>query len=467
MALLNLKHPRSFHLSLMVGTLVFLGIPATIPAAFCHLPRALAHGAEFGEDGRDGRNGREGRNGRAGDDQAIWVDGRDRQLNLSGTDGTDGTDGDDADSPWCQSQPHRVNRNLNAADGGDGGDGGSGGDGGNGGSLTVYYTNPNDLGRIFVEAVGGDGGRAGRGGRGTRGCRCHYRRWTYKTCTTPKGTLKQECKSKEYSCRHGQDGHYGRDGRDGKQGQLGQLSLIQQTERLQPDKPNRTLKLATLNQTPVPLSLNRWRNRQGALTLLASGSQINDTYREFIGRQEGTFQLDWQADTAITDFTDQSVDLTLRDGDGIEAEFSEDLWVNGTPTQTGDLTTYVVTGAIHRNDVTRLAVADFVGKSRNIQLAVVDLAGKSDQLTTQFQIRYRTASEREGRRPFRYRTRYEGNIPASLVRRDFNRFTLDLGQLPIDTQHLIPGTAVELELLAIRSLGERSAEQKITWKGTL
>ncbi len=89
-------------------------------------------------------------------------------------------------------------------------------------------------------------------------------------------------------------------------------------------------------------------------------------------------------------------------------------------------------------------------------------------IATQFQIKYRAAraSDRFSSNAD-YRTRYEGNIPAELVSRSNNRFTLNLGKLPIESEFLRPGVAVEIELVATRSFAGRSTEQKIEWRGQI
>jgi hypothetical protein len=48
-----------------------------------------------------------------------------------------------------------------------------------------------------------------------------------------------------------------------------------------------------------------------------------------------------------------------------------------------------------------------------------------------------------------------------------NRFELALGQLPIEARLLRPGTYAQLDIIALRSLGNQSAEQTLTWQGQL
>ncbi|BBD68386.1 hypothetical protein NIES4072_43010 [Nostoc commune NIES-4072] len=66
-----------------------------------------------------------------------------------------------------------------------------------------------------------------------------------------------------------------------------------------------------------------------------------------------------------------------------------------------------------------------------------------------------------------YKTEYEGDIPNELVTRDYNRFTLALGKLKIPDEALRPGVNVDIEVVATRSLGIRSAKQTISWQGAI
>ena len=115
--------------------------------------------------------------------------------------------------------------------------------------------------------------------------------------------------------------------------------------------------------------------------------------------------------------------------------------------------------AILQEDVTRLAVAEFANSGQDLSLRIVDLGGKSDVINTQFKIKYRAQDNFVD--SFNAQTVYEGEIPPALVTRNYNNFTLALGKLKIPIQSLNPGVKVDIEVVAIRSLNGRSAQQKI------
>lgn len=414
---------------------------------------------------RDGSNGRSGRDGRSGTNQTINVDGSAVNLDLSGRDGEDGEDGEPGYRPSCRNQREEGRDNINAPNGGDGGSGGNGGNGGSGGDLTVYYGNLADLKKIAVRAVGGEGGRGGRGARGAVGCSCRRRRWEKERCTGKAGTPNRRCTQKVYQCYDGRDGSDGRDGRDGTPGRLGILSIVNGKEALADDKPTAEIGISQLGNQEFNLSKNKWQIRQGAKSLLAIGSIIVDEYREFERRLDGTFKLVWSEKKAINNFANQSVKLSLNDNQQIDIAFPENLWVDGIAKTTGSLTEYTVNHAIPKEDVTRLAVAEFANSGQNLSLRIVDLAGKSDVINTQFRVKYRAQDNFDD--AFNAQTLYEGEVPADLVSRSYNNFTLALGKLKIPSQALNPGVKVDIEVVAIRSLGGRSAQQKISWQGII
>ncbi|MEH2030494.1 MAG: collagen-like protein [Nostoc sp.] len=419
----------------------------------------------YRRDGRTGTDGRSGRDGSSGENQNIFVNGSPVNLDLPGKDGEDGEDGEHGDQPDCGSQRERVSHDINAPNGGNGGNGGKGGNGGNGGSLTVYYSNLADLRNISIRATGGKGGRGGRGGNGTQGCNCHRRSWEVKTCQGTPGSPDYKCTEKVYRCSDGSDGRDGSDGSDGSQGRLGTLSIVNSKEALAVDNPTVQLAISQLVNKQFNLSKNKWNQRIGAASLLAPGAAIADDYREFEQRLEEAFQIVWQERQPINSFENQAVTLNLTDNKQVEITFSEELWVEGSSKSEANLTTFTVNHAIPKKDVTRLAVAEFADAGQNLNLKIVDLAAKSDAINTQFRVKFRSQDSLHGFSG--YKTEYEGDIPNELVTRDYNRFTLALGKLKIPDEALRPGVNVDIEVIATRSLGIRSAKQTISWQGAI
>ncbi|MFW6359143.1 MAG: collagen-like protein [Chroococcales cyanobacterium] len=423
---------------------------------------------EFGSDGYDGVDGRKGRSGRNGENRTLFVNDSPIRVDISGGDGEAGEDGREGQDARCYNQPRDVEYDLVAPDGGDGGNGGDGGDGGNGGILTLYYTNPNDLRNVFVNAEGGEGGRPGRGAYGGDGCRCRYPRWEEKTCTGDPDSPEYECYTERFYCEDGEDGRDGRSGREGREGSSGRLVLIQQGETLQSDSPSTTLAIATLADQSTILSRNVWRTRRGATSLLASGSVISDSYREFVERLEVPVQLVWMANRPMTEFANERVTINLGDDRNVRFSFSNNAWIEGETVQEGETTQFIVSDAILESEVKQLTRGGISGQGSNLSINLVDFGRLSDQVSTRFRVKYRSrGGTLRFRQGYDYKTRYEGEIPPELVSYDNNQFTIQLGRLPIDPDYLRSGIGIDLEVVAIRSFGGNSTEQRISWRGEI
>lgn len=422
----------------------------------------------FGRSGEEGREGRPGQDGRSGTAATVIADGNPTSFTLSGEGGGPGEDGEAGYRPRCESQPRDVDYDVQAAHGGNGGPGGRGGQGGNGGDLTVYYRDLAQLQRLSVMSLGGRGGRGGRGGQGTLGCRCQVRQWEQQTCTGTPGQSNYRCQTQRYRCSDGRTGTQGRPGADGRTGEDGQLWLVNQLEPLQPDNPAQSAQLATFSTQSLTLSRNLWETRTGANRLLAQGSQVRDSYQVYTGRVEGTVQLDWQAPRPIHLFARENLTAEIQPDGTLAAVFSEDLWADYSTQSSASGLTLTIHQVARRQDVTRLAWGGTHGQGPNLRAVVLDLGGESAFVDTQFRVTLRTTSDdpRDSRRP-RYTTAYEALLPPEQVVLEGNRFELALGQLPIDARLLRPGTYAQLDITALRSLGDQSAEQTLTWQGQL
>jgi hypothetical protein len=434
----------------------------------CSLAAWAVETRAYGRQGNSGRGGRDGRAGNPGPNQTMVVDGRPGSVSVGGSDGEDGEAGDHGQRPQCGGQPRGVAYNLQAPSGGDGGPGGNGGDGGHGGSVTLYYDDPAALSLIAVMAPGGRGGRGGPGGQGTLGCRCTLRRWEVQTCSGTPGQPDHRCQTNRYGCRDGRNGRQGAPGRDGRPGQAGQLRLVNQTTPLQPDNPSQTVRLTTLAAQAVHLSRNLWTTQTGAAALLAPGSQVQDTYEVYTGRVEGTIHLDWQAERPLGAFGAAPLTTTIQRDGTLTATFPDEMWVAYTTQRQENQLSIAVTQAVRASDVTRLAWGGMQGSGSELTAVVLDLAGEAAHLDTEFRVILRTTEDdlRDSRRP-RYRTVYDGVVPADQWTVTDNRFAIALGQLPIDSRSLRPGTYAQLEITAQRTLGDNTAAQTLTWQGQL
>ncbi|ELS01929.1 hypothetical protein Xen7305DRAFT_00016360 [Xenococcus sp. PCC 7305] len=453
---------------------VFLLLPQFVPAIssslLCSYYLKAAELHSFGKTGDDSPSGQKGQDGRDSDSLTVFADGSPMTLDLSGENGLPGEDGLQGGESLCEEQPADATKNLQASNGGNGGDGGDGGTGGNGGSLTIYTTDKSYLQQIYAIAVGGEGGAGGEGGIGGEGCQCSVPYWNKQTCTGKPGSSKYNCTTEEFQCIDGISGRTGRTGRTGREGRLGTLTVINHDKSLSPDQPQKTISLNELKDRGFTLSQNHWETRNGATDLLAPGSIIADQYQELVKRQEHTVLLVWDAAQPVSDFANQRVTLALAGEDDVSITFSEDLWIETNELKRDQITEVFVFNAILEKDARQLKSEGFSGVRDNLTLELVDRANRSDIINTSFSLKYRVSKSTDDarfRRVTDYRTKYEGEIPASAIVQDRDRFSLNLGQLPIPAQDLEAGTAVELQLTANRSFGGNSTVQKITVRDIL
>lgn len=410
---------------------------------------SLAEARTFGNAGYDGRRGAPGRPGRSGQDQTITVSGGGGNYVLSGEDGENGYFGEEGrDANFCI-QPGNVSTNLNGARGGDGGAGGNGGNGGRSGSFTVHYKNLTDLQSIFVRATPGRGGVGAFGRRGGRGCRCTTSSWKVTS-----GEV-----TKTYYCRNGAFGRDGWNGDMGARGNYGEVTLIGQTTALEPTQEEATIKMEDLEKTVVELATNLWDTKTGARSLFAAGSDLNDTYRFFLGRHEINYGFAWKAPRPLSDFAGKSVVVRLVNA---KAQVNlPDLWVHGEEVSEEGGITYVIQSAIFPSEATQLTLHSAAGAGTNLEVKVTDKAGVSDSVQTEFTLTYYTVSGAY------YYKRYNGVLPADAVTYTGNGFTLALGTLPIPNQFLVPGTRSRIQITAKRSVGVNSTSKSMELNYTL
>lgn len=414
----------------------------------------------YGTNGSSGSSGRSGANGADGVNRTIEATEQLIEVDLNGTDGEDGTPGTPGQRGRCRNH-NRPDTNVQAANGGDGGNGGSGGNGGDGGDITVYYTDLAHLRNLSINAAGGQGGRGGQGKDGGQGCNCNEYSWSETICTD--GT----CETKNFSCQDGKNGKDGIQGRQGSTGQKGQARIVNRSllagAQLEEDNPVVEADISQLATAPVDLSRNLWQSRAGAQSLFNGGSVIDDTYEEYVGRVERQFQAIWEADYPEA-LASGALNVSIDEAGEIQIATPETLWIEGDRIESDSLTAYRIQYALLASEAANLEVGRSDGRGEQFSLDIVDLAGKSDIVETQFYVKYKI--KRDDRRG-RYITQYEGDLPADLLVRSYNKFALNIGQLPINQDYLQPGTQARLEITIVRTLADNTAEKTLTWNGEL
>jgi hypothetical protein len=234
---------------------------------------------------------------------------------------------------------------------------------------------------------------------------------------------------------------------------------------LTPDQPSVTVPLQELKDRGAILSRNKWQTQKGAQSLFAAGSAIEDEYLMLEERVEKSFLLIWNAPQAFDNFAKRRITLNLDEQNNIQPALSEEIWLQSSTQQKGNVTELIVYNAILAEDVTRLKSEGISGSGGSLELFIQDNASQSSLIATEFKIKYRVSrSSSDFATPTtgNYVTRYEGDVPSELVTFDGNRFTIAVGQLPLPPESLKAGTPIEIELTALRSFANYSKQQRLT-----
>ncbi len=446
----------------------------------------------FGFQGYDGRNGNSGRSGHNGQDVTVFAQQGSQAFNLTGGNGSPGNDGSDGSS--ASSCYQRLEHfDMQGARGGDGGEGGDGGHGGNGGDVTLYYSSLNQVRGIYIDATGGQGAPGGQGTNGGYPCYCsqhfwtytytetRYRDETYQDCSirricrdegTPPRTICEDqrvCETRtrrvpytytyhrDYRCYDGRMGRHGMNGNYGRTGEVGQLTLIQSDRPLAPVKPSLHVSLSELEGS-YQLSNNRWSTRSGANGLLAPGSRVRDSYRNWDGRIDHQVNLVWAVpgkDPA--DFGQGTISLELV-GERIVATFP-DHFLHLKEVQTSEgVTNITITQAIDAADVKKIKAKNFEGTLRDTGLIIEDEAQVSDLVSTRFFIKAKWRKASDGKF-------YNQWVPAEFIEQDGHTFRINVGQFELKARRFLffkrkeyfkAGATVKLELIVERSFAGRT-----------
>ncbi|MCH2542949.1 MAG: collagen-like protein [Candidatus Atelocyanobacterium sp. ALOHA_A2.5_9] len=422
----------------------------------------------FGENGIETHNGTSGKDGNNSEDLTIFIDDSPLNLDLAGESGQVGENGGHGNDPKCINQPLNVQYHLKASNGGNGGSGGNGGNGGNVGNLTLYTSNIKNLSKIFVNAGGGQGGQPGQGGIGAEGCKCNNYYWALESCDNEPGTSGYSCTTLKFKCQDGNNGLNGVSGTLGKDGRRGHLTLINLDKPLEPDKSAVTVSMATLKNKGYLLSKNIWETKKNAAALFAPASIINDQYLALVERLEHSFLLIWNAPQSFSNFAHQQVTLQYINNKGIVINIPDDIWIEATTQQHKKITQFIVHNSIKKSDATRLKVQEISGKEKKLQLILVDKADKSSLVSTKFNIIYSVTYSDPWLKPVSdYSTKYRGEIPSNLVTLNGSKFTINVGELPIDSKYLQSGLGVKIKLIINRNFAGYADEQVIIFKDTI
>lgn len=388
-----------------------------------------------GYDGRDGTNGSHGQNG--SNYRLHVVPGQFQSLDLSGRDGGRGGDGEDGDHAWSCFQP-RDNNDEKGADGGNGGDAGEGGLGGNAGMLTLYYQNQTDLNNIYVRSVPGRGGEPGRRGWGGRACRCSTYNWTGSD-------------GNNYRCYDGQDGYNGSSAYRGADGSGSVVVFINRAQELVREKNDYAANLGSHLGINLPIYMNDhvWRGNSGLLQALSTNSYLERASGvEYVRTDFHQVTMDWESATDESSFLNDKLQLHFEN-QKLSVRPVSPLWpIMRTHLLAPGQTHITITDAVHSTSAEKINITELSGLESSVKLDLLDSADSLDRIDYKFYLNYKTRVA-----GIIYTTRWEGDVPSSLINRNGSKLTIKVGQLPIPSKYLKWGRKVLIELTVKRSFG--------------
>lgn len=345
----------------------------------------------FGVLGRSGVDGRFGRNGLSGQEQVIKAGDRAITYDLTGGDGEDGENAVLGENASQCLQPLESTFNLVGAQGGNGGNGGNGGSGGNGGNATIYFAELAQLKNVTLKNSGGRPRRGGLGAQGGAGCTCQQFSWEINYCVyelrsqplkepnAPWSAVRQttdrcsgnyladkllqfpstsqdkiyryrwefvgQDRQDRFTCENGAQGQNGKNGSDGISGAYGRIWLVKGTS-IPPEKLTHAEKVSTLSSKSIPFIKNNWLEKNGLRQILASGSNVSDSYL-LLETKRRSLNVVWSTTKSYADLGDPTIEAAIVPSGKL------DLTIPGTlesfTEEQSDATIVKIVNGIHPN----------------------------------------------------------------------------------------------------------------------
>lgn len=423
---------------------------------------SLSHAGEFGSRGKNGEAGRDGYSGSSGQDVTILAHEMTQPLfyDLSGRNGDHGYPGSDGQDAYFCSHSLRE-ENLYGADAGDGGAGGDGGSGGSGGDALIYYTDSAQLKNISIISRGGYGGQGSYGGRGgSRGCYCDQYSWTVPVCRIEKDKDGREHKICDrvntYTCQNGRSGQIGASGSPGSNGSRGSATLVKSSTPLLPQSGSGRLNIQEFQtQNPVQFTLteNIFARRGGLLSLLAPGSDMSDSYSEFVRRAEENVQFVWAATRSPAPYKG-TLSAYISGGQVSLSASSNDILMTEKSVQNG-VHTLTVKEAYN---VSEFSVINFKRENygTKTQIRVQSTVPRPDLVSDSYHV-----TVTQVRLLLPDKVMYSGSVPASLITTSGAESVVRIGQVKFEDSSKIWSKKLKISFSMNRQVkGASSSIQK-------
>ncbi len=452
---------------------------------------ASTFASHFGFSGRDGRDGQPGYKGDDGHNVSVIANGEELFFDLRGGAGSDASYGEYGEDAYGCSQPYRPPYSLYGANGGDAGDGAPGGRGGNGGDALVFTDSMNSLASVTIFNSGGEGGYGSEAGLPGRGCYCQFSSWSVQSCYTENVcrdvkkcrdrttrdrqgrtrtericstervcTPQRRCQMNYYSCFDGRDGSAGRSYGKAGDGSRGSIRVVQGLEFLPSEYPYQKLSLKDSAQKPMELSKQIWSFQSGARALFSYESDIGDEYSLFERLAKKSFQLNWQAERSIDEFSGSYIEAHF-DGINLDLKLSSDIFAKTKiEYSSSGVKELVIQEVLKGEEIGNVSLTKAEGLSKSFESIVKDNENLGDLVKTTFLVNLKYKKKFLGG----WETVHQGELSDLYIEKQNGQFILRLGQLPLPKpaeKIFKKRRRVSLEVIALREFGGKVKRVKM------
>lgn len=250
------------------------------------------------------------------------------------------------------------------------------------------------------------------------------------------------------------NGRPGMMGSNGSHGQMGRALLIPSATQVQPDDTYDSRDVSLLNGYMVTLAKNNYVQKSGLLSMLAPGSQLQDTYDLWTGRDVKTASVKWSASRQAADFKGIAADFKYSTS-GIQMNMPMSLMSLVTSNTQGANTDFNVMAVVPRAEAEGVKFA-FEGTGYDTIVRVLDPTLEPQLLTDNYNIKL-------------YRDRFggddlnwEGDLTPEYMGFDGKNVILKIGKLPAKDadKTFKPGKDIKVVFNLTRKLGTATATVK-------
>ncbi len=251
------------------------------------------------------------------------------------------------------------------------------------------------------------------------------------------------------------NGRNGMNGSNGSHGSLGSAVLIPSATEILPDDTSRSQDISLLDGFAVTLAKNNFVMKSGLLSLLAPGSQLQDTYDMWTGRDSKSAAVKWSASRKAAEFKGLKADFKYT-ANGVDFKMPMSLMsAITTHTLQGGNLNFDVAAVVPRAEAEGVKFA-FEGTGFDTTVRVLDPALEPKLLADNYNIKlYRDKFGGDD-------LNWEGDLTPEFITHDGKNVILKIGKLPAKDadKTFKPGKDIKVVFNLTRKIGSSVATVK-------